>query len=962
MINDPVFQQAAGGVIASVVTATGVRFGVALKGMGNRILKEDEEIVKWFNTYRITERCPEITELPEGVDESDLCEIVQSDGIQSTVHELLAARLTDATDEEIQRIHKIFRLTVSSSQPDADLNDISDELFNYFDGEICDIVGRLQGASSEFLPRIKSEAFSARMISSLRALERHLESLNASDPKEEKEFIRRYRNHVMENFGKIEPPDFERRRRVPIEDLYVPPEITRIGSSPVDSVTTWGLVGRIDRTVLLGDPGGGKTTASNVIMHWHAKSNDRQIPFLVTLRDFASQDPPARSVVGHIENSLETFYQCPAPKGLVAKLLLSGSALVIFDGLDELIDTSRRAEVTSIVERFGSEYPMAKILVTSRLVGYNQARLDDQQFVRYRVGGFDTNRVAEYVTKWFSQESGISSSEVERLSSAFMDESAPVSDLRSNPLMLALMCILYRGEGSIPRNRPEVYEQCANLLFRKWDARRRIHTELRARAHVEPALRHLAHWLFIRKDSESAVTRRNLISETAQFLHHRGFESREEAEEAAEEFVDFCKGRAWVFSDAGTTAKGETLYTFTHRTFLEYFTAAFLASMQDTPEKLAKTLAPHVTKQEWEVVAELAVQMKDRAVDQGAARIYHSLLKDRRYTSVQSRSNLLGFLAACLESVDPPPGVVRDLCKLILDHLFQGDLNQEQRYAPLVLLLRSSGSYREIVANEITARVEDLLASNDAEIAKNALRLAIWCHPQYGHTLRGAFNGVSSETSDFWESFAEENRNRYRNQVAVAAESGDLGFLYLALEMGIANLDAVLATPDGFKNLTSSGHPAGIFGLIWGPYLLTRVIRILRANQTEFPSVARDMESVGRYLIRHPNPPWLSAQRTMWADFVRERPDDDSPELTPEAFLGAAVLFLAVVEHSGNVGIRPERPQDLGCLSGLHPYFMKRLGIRDDAVLQPLPLPQEFQPVFERWAAKELNVADERSI
>jgi predicted NACHT family NTPase len=45
----------------------------------------------------------------------------------------------------------------------------------------------------------------------------------------------------------------------------------------------------------------------------------------------------------------------------------------------------------------------------------------------------------------------------------------------------------------------------------------------------------------------------------------------------------------WVFSDHGTTASGEKLYAFTHRTFLEYFAAAQLA-YSDTPENLARTL------------------------------------------------------------------------------------------------------------------------------------------------------------------------------------------------------------------------------------------------------------------------------------------------------------------------------------------------------------------------------------
>jgi hypothetical protein len=67
-----------------------------------------------------------------------------------------------------------------------------------------------------------------------------------------------------------------------------------------------------------------------------------------------------------------------------------------------------------------------------------------------------------------------------------------VPDLRANPLLLSLMCILYRGEGSLPRNRAEVYEQCANLLFHRWDARRHIHQDLRVGHLLQPALQHLA--------------------------------------------------------------------------------------------------------------------------------------------------------------------------------------------------------------------------------------------------------------------------------------------------------------------------------------------------------------------------------------------------------------------------------------------------------------------------------------
>jgi predicted NACHT family NTPase len=258
---------------------------------------------------------------------------------------------------------------------------------------------------------------------------------------------------------------------------------------------------------------------------------------------------------------LPAFYQIPPPAGLMELLLLTGRAVVIFDGLDELLDAGRRADVTSRVEHFCVEYPLVPVLVTSRVVGYDQARLDDREFICYRLGGFGDAEVTEYAQKWFRQDSDARPDDAD----TFLAESASVPDLRSNPLLLSLMCILYRGEGSLPRNRAEVYEQCADLLFRRWDARRRIHQELRAGHLVEPALRNLAWRLFAQDVPQPTITERALIDATARFLHGRGFESEDDARAAAGEFVEFCRGRMWVFTDAGSTATGEELYAFTHR-------------------------------------------------------------------------------------------------------------------------------------------------------------------------------------------------------------------------------------------------------------------------------------------------------------------------------------------------------------------------------------------------------------
>jgi len=723
---------AAAGVLVNAITATGrLLLAPISSSLRDRRLAGDVTVARWLDTYQMTKQTPVLPDFPPALNER-LAEVLRGNEFQTILQELLAARLTDASEADVTRIRSVWDLTLATSG----VASVAEALFDYYDEMICDLVGRLEGSNLPLLHEIRDAAYNTRIIAVLNAIERHTAALSTGR-EDETVFLGSYRRHVIDQHGKIQPPDFERRRRVPIEDIYVPTSIYK-ESFPErvivpHELSVWQLVGEIDRTVLLGDPGSGKTTAANVLMHYHGVDAGRRVPFLVTLRDFAALDQPERSVVGHIEHLLETFYQCPAPRGLVDRLLLTGRALVIFDGLDELLDTSRRADVSARIERFCAEYPLARVLVTSRLVGYDQARLDDQQFACYRLGGFSDHHVREFVRKWFAQEADMKAGEALGRARSFLVESANISDLRSNPLLLSLLCILYRGEGSLPRNRAEVYKQCSNLLFRSWDSRRRIYQNLRAEHLLERGVEYLAFWLFTRQQTQPAVTERELINETTVFLHGRGFESEIDAREAASEFVEFCRGRKWVFSDTGTIASGEPLYSFTHRTFMEYFAAAKLAHDSDTPEQLARTLAPHVARDEWWVVAELAVQIKDSTSTDGAPRIYAALIGDLSHRPTEASSNVLSFLCLCLRSVDPSPQRVRELTRELVEGTVDAEratnssdglspVNNLLTFSPSPIsywqnavreLLARSGTYRDTVADEIGTIVAEKIRSSD---------------------------------------------------------------------------------------------------------------------------------------------------------------------------------------------------------------------------------------------------------
>jgi NACHT domain len=944
-------------VLAGVITSVGRRVGTLAWSVSRHRGASDVSIARWFETYRLTERMPGLAGLAPDT-AARLAEVLSGDQVQAVLHELLAARLTDAPENDVNRVRGLFRLALNAAGPGLARYEVT--LFDYYDGEICALTARLEAAEPGLLPQIRQEAFGVRMIAILHAIERHTAVFeDQPDLRAEADFLARYRHHVAEHHGQIEPPDFDRRRRVPIAHIYVAPElIQERGDAPDRTLRLYDLSREIDRAVLLGGPGAGKTTAAGVLMHEHAADPRRRVPFLVTLREFAIHHPPERSVAGYIEHKLDTFYQCQAPRGMVSRLLLTGAALVVFDGLDELLDTSHRAEVTATVERFCTEYPLTAVLVTSRLVGYEQARLDDRQFARYRIGALRQHQVSEYVRKWFALDESLPAADSEQSARAFMNESAGVPDLRANPLVLALMCILYRGEGSLPRNRADVYEQCANLLFRRWDAQRHIHVSMQAGHLLNPVLRHLAWWLFTRNDTQPSVTQRVLVTQTAGFLRDRGFEMEDQAREAAAEFVDFCRGRMWVLAETGTTADGEPLYSFTHRTFLEYFAAAHLAYRYDTPEELAGELAPHLARDEWEVLGELAIQIKDHISDRGAERVYAALLTEcSHHYSNKASALILQFLGRRLQSADPPSKIVRMLTRQVLDHLFSGDTNDEIRYQPLCTLLASCARRRSLVGEEIAARIAALAASDDPDTKLGGLRLA--AHLPVGLTALRYLSdrmAASDEMRQFWQEFRDQEVGTYAAEIkAVAGASSEMRVV--ALTAGFITLDEALDLPDPLTPLLQESR-TGIFDFPALPYLVRKVRTLKRKTLDPPPAeTLEDLAAVGNHIIRSQGPPWITVlgdiSDVFWLGNKGGAQNLNKQQIEVQAaYLGAAVIALGSIESQHK--LRYGTSDRFGVLDKLFPYAAYRYG-DSRADLPDLPIPEKFQSIFRDWAHRKVN-------
>lgn len=704
-----------------------------------------------------------------------LKEFLASPEAEQIIREIYANQLNDADDSTTKAIrnHLAVALSLALGQPKVHLRKLSNALFKAMQEGSRHVIEKAIDDGVLSAHESKSAVRHKIILDQLENIQNTLAFIKSSGKpnlRDIYEFETQYRDQVAKRHWFITPPNFDTAQKVPIDDLYVSPDFVREPSKKDDEPIKLErsiLLGGINRVVVLGNPGSGKSTFLLKLCHDLAtKYSDRLFagrlisPILVVLRDYGAEKRRRKcSILDFISITANSNYQVEPPRNCFEYLLLCGRAVVFFDGLDELLDSAYRQEISGDIDAFCNLYPAVPVVVTSRRVGYEQAPLDSRTFDTYFLSDFNDDQVREYVEKWFSVLEKAETESSQNPINAFLKESEIVPDLRRNPLMLALLCNIYRGENYIPRNRPDVYEKCATMLFERWDKSRGLHVPLPFEAHVGPAMKFLAHWIYSDESLQGGVTERELVAKSTEYLCPRRFEDPDEAERAAGEFIKFCKGRAWVFTDTGTTESGEGLYQFTHRTFLEYFTAAHLIRTYPTPETLGSHLRPRIAKREMDVVAQLAFQLLNKNVESGGDDLLDQLLDHAGKARGRRQWNLLSFAGRCLDFLVPSPKQIRRITEVCVEWYINYISSPKRGYEKqrsfrqrpdelLGSLVRSGMENRSTVASSLTSILETYISGSDSEKALIAGDIAL----RFTYLLRRSSSVVSDDddTISFW--------------------------------------------------------------------------------------------------------------------------------------------------------------------------------------------------------------------
>lgn len=354
------------------------------------------------------------------------------------------------------------------------------------------------------------------------------------------------------------------------------------------------------KIIVLGKPGAGKTTLLKflTIQSLDGNTQVKRIPIFVGLKDFSDSE---RLLIDFI---VDQFDVCNFPDAtpFVKRLLEKGKCLVLFDGLDE-VSENKQSMVIKEVRDISDRYSENLFVISCRTAAYNYVF---EKFTDIEMADFDDNQIRNFILNWFGH-----GTKKARVCWKELNLNRSIKELAVTPLLLALLCITFDETMVFPSNRSELYKEAIDALLRKWDAskgiaRAEIYKHLSTRR-KETLLSQLAAETFV--NDQYFFKRQFAEKMIADFIQHLPEAKETKIEADSEVILKAIESQHGILVE-----RAANIYSFSHLTFQEYFTALYIANQLDT--KVLSNLADrYLFDDKWREVILLTAGMLHQADD-----------------------------------------------------------------------------------------------------------------------------------------------------------------------------------------------------------------------------------------------------------------------------------------------------------------------------------------------------------
>jgi len=353
-----------------------------------------------------------------------------------------------------------------------------------------------------------------------------------------------------------------------------------------------------NRLFILGKPGAGKTTFLKYIALQAVQGKLDRIPIFVSLKEWSD------SGLELIPFLVKQFEICKFPQAqpFIEHILTAGHAIVLFDGLDEVQqENEQRTQLIAVLRDFSKQYLASPCLITCRIAATDYSF---DQFTYVEVADFTEAQMHTFVNKWFREDP----KKGEMFLAEFAkDDHKGLRELGRIPLLLTLLCLAFEETLHFPARRVEIYEEALEALLKKWDSSRNIRRDEVYRklslGRKKQMLACIAAETF--EKEEYLLRQAELAKQIETYLQTLPPGDKGEEEIEGEVVLKAIEAQHGIFVE-----RAQRIYSFSHLTFQEYFTAKYIEG--DAAQGTLAGLINHLGDARWREVFLLTASLLNK--------------------------------------------------------------------------------------------------------------------------------------------------------------------------------------------------------------------------------------------------------------------------------------------------------------------------------------------------------------